>query len=108
MANDRDISVFLQSYAQTAPNSPRMFSFSDGVFFPDVMTGLDTISGGDAENAVLQNVEGTVSISIGSDSIDITTTSEVNITATTSVNVTTPVLAVIGNITATGTITPGV
>lgn len=107
-ANDRDISGFLQSYSQTAPNTPRLSSFSDGVFFPDVMTGLDTIAGADAEKAVLQNADGSVTISIGSDSLDIKTTTTVSITATTSVNVITPVLAVTGNITATGTITPGV
>ena len=100
IANDRDISLFLQSYAQAQPNTARLKSFSDGVFFPDVMNGLDTISGADADSVVLQNVDGTISIALGANSIDIQ--------ATTAVNITAPVLAVTGNITATGTITPGV
>lgn len=100
IANDRDISLFLQSYAQAQPNTARVKSFSDGVFFPDVMTGLNTISGADADSVVLQSVDGNISIALGANSIDIK--------ATTAVNVTAPVLAVTGNITATGTITPGV
>jgi phage baseplate assembly protein gpV len=100
IANDRDISSFLQSYSQSAPSSPRLFNFSDGVFFPDVMTGLNTISGADANNVVLQNDTATISISLSD--------TEINIIAPIAVNITTPVLAVTGNITATGTITPGV
>lgn len=72
IANDRDISTFLQSYSQNAPNTARIKQFSDGVFFPDAMNGLDTIASTDANNAVLQNDTGTVTISISSNTVTIT------------------------------------
>lgn len=72
IANDRDISNFLQSYSQTAPNTARIKQFSDGVFFPDAMNGLNTIASEDAENAVLQNNSGTVTISISETGVTIT------------------------------------
>lgn len=62
-ANDRDISLFLQSHAASAPNTIRKHSFSDAVFYPDVMKGY-TIAGEDAENAVLQNLDGSVKLSL--------------------------------------------
>lgn len=71
IANDRDISLFLQSMAQSAPNTARVKSFSDGVFFPDAMS-LDNLAGSDLNNAVLQNAAGTVTISIKSDTVTIT------------------------------------
>jgi len=72
IANDRDISNFLNSYKQTSPNTSRVKNFSDGIFFPDVMKGLNTISGGDANNAVLSNNSGTVTISISDTGVTIT------------------------------------
>ena len=80
IANDRDISNFLKSYSQTTPNTARVKNFSDGVFFPDVMTGLNTIDSGDSNNAVLQNNSGTVTISI-SDEVVTITAPKVNINA---------------------------
>ncbi len=61
-ANDRDISLFLQSYAESPPNTMRVKSFSDGVFIPSVLTGYD-VSGEDGK-MVLQNLDGTVRISL--------------------------------------------
>jgi hypothetical protein len=70
IASDRDISLFLQSYSEQRPNTFRKHNFSDAVFFPDVMTGYD-IDSEDSENAVLQNLDGSVKISLGSDKIKI-------------------------------------
>jgi len=67
-ANDRDISLFLQTYGEQAPNTVRLHSFSDAVFIPDVMTGYD-IGEEDAENAVLQSLDGNVKISLGEASL---------------------------------------
>ena len=92
LANDRDISNFLSSYSQSAPNTARVKQFSDGVFFPDVMTGLNTISGGDANNAVLQNTSGTVTISISQTAISIDMSNPLT------------VMNINGSILATGTI----
>lgn len=63
-ANDRDISLFLQTYGAQAPNSMRMHSFSDAIFVPDVMTGY-SLAGEDANNAVLQSLDGSVKVSLG-------------------------------------------
>lgn len=63
-ANDRDISLFLQSWQESPPNTFRKHSFSDAVFIPDVMTGW-TLSGDDTDRAVLQSTDGNVRVSLG-------------------------------------------
>lgn len=67
-ANDRDISIVMQSYAENAPNTLRKHDFSDGVFIPDVMHGIVTV-GEDATNAVLQTLDGTVRVAIWPDRV---------------------------------------
>jgi hypothetical protein len=69
-ANDRDISAFLNDYKQSAPNTNRMFNFSDGVFIPDVMMGY-TVAEEDETNASIQTLDGTIKITIGSNGIKI-------------------------------------
>lgn len=69
-ANDRDISLFLQSFNEQAPNTARQHSFQDAVFFPHIMTGYD-IDSADSQNCVLQNLDGSVKISLGADKITI-------------------------------------
>lgn len=126
IACDRDISQFLQSYSQASPNTYRKKNFSDSFFLPDIMTGY-TIASEDSENAVLQNLDGTVKISLGVNSIKIfsptitlnsenliiDSTSSVSITSPAitinssgEIIATTPKFAVDGDITASGTITP--
>lgn len=122
LANDRDISLFLQNYNQAPPNTTRMANFSDGVFIPDVMHGY-TINGDDEDAVVLQNLNGSTRITINpTDGVKITSPNveiDGNLTVTGSLtgqsglNITgtsllTGDLNVVGNITATGTITPGV
>ena len=70
-ANDRDISLFLQSWQESPPNTFRKHSFSDAVFIPDVMRGW-TLTGEDADRAVLQSLDGNTRISIGADDIILT------------------------------------
>lgn len=101
-ANDRDISLFLQSIqagnvAASPPNTSRKHSFSDAVFIPDTMSYGVTIADGDADNVVLQSYDGTTKIAMG--------TGVVNILAPTSMNITTPTLTVNGQIVATESIT---
>lgn len=131
LANDRDISGFLQSYAESAPNTVRKNSFADAVFIPDVMRDF-TIAEEDAEACVLQSLDGTVKISLSVGKIKLTAATieldgDVIIDNTLTVqgaliaqggidssggganNATfTGNLRTIGNITASGTITPGV
>lgn len=71
IANDRDVSLFLQSYNETQPNTYRVKTFSDSVFFPDAMRNY-TIAGEDEENAVFQNLDCTIKISLWSDRIKLT------------------------------------
>lgn len=108
IANDRDISLFLQTYSQTSPNTARIKSFSDGIFIPDVMKSYN-ISPEDSGNVVLQSIDGTVKITLGTGKINISaplvTIEGYNPSTITPSGGT---LAVIGNITATGTITPNV
>lgn len=70
IANDRDISSFLQTYSESSPNTVRKHSFADGLFVPDVMTNY-TIASEDANNMVIQNLDGSVKISLGTGKIKI-------------------------------------
>lgn len=70
-ASDRDISLFLQTFKENAPNTLRLHSFQDAVFIPDVMTGY-TINGEDAENAVLQTMNGAVRVAVWADRVKLT------------------------------------
>ena len=103
MANDRDISLFLQSYAQSPPNTKRMKNFSDGLFIPDAMKSAN-ITDANENYMVLQSTDGTISIEMGINPV--TTAHEINVTAQRiNVNVgATGFLAVTGNIVASGTI----
>lgn len=137
IANDRDISNFLQGYGTSVPNTNRISKFSDGLFIPDIMRGYN-LSGDADGSVVLQNIDGSVSISVSNTNVRINAASTVSITAPTveinadtvtgnagsvslnstgDINVTgdgnaiftlnggSGILAVVGNITATGTIT---
>lgn len=71
LANDRDISAFLQTYTESPPNTYRMNSFSDSMFIPDIMTNF-TIAPEDANNVVLSKKDGSMRISLQSDRIKLT------------------------------------
>lgn len=67
VANDRDISIFLQNLQESPPNTQRIKDFSDAIFIPD---GMDIIAqSSDDENFVIQNRDGSVKISWGIDRI---------------------------------------
>lgn len=128
LANDRDISQFLQSYEQSNAPTFRRKNFSDALFIPDVMRGY-TVSDDDADNLILGKTDGSVKISIGVDTVtvsapnvtidgaanvDITSDTEIDVSApkvrinaATNIIATTTLFAVSGNITAGGTIQPG-
>lgn len=73
-ANDRDISLVMQSGSDSAPNTLRKHSFQDAVFIPDAMRDV-VIDGEDEENAVLQTLDGTVRVAIWPDKIKLTANS---------------------------------
>lgn len=70
-ANDRDISLVMQSKGgEDWPNTERLHSFSDAMFFPDTIK--DWIIGeGNASGAVFQSTDGSRSIAINDHTIDI-------------------------------------
>lgn len=126
VACDRDISLFLQSLSISGPNTLRVKDFGDSIFIPLIFANYN-IAVEDVNNTVIQTLDGVSKISIGADEIFVVspnvhidteiatilatteanvTTPQVNITSSTAVNVATPVLAVVGDITATGSITP--
>lgn len=70
-ANDRDISLFLQSLEDGAPNTARVHSFQDGMFFPDALRQW-TLDPEDAESAVFQSTDGAQRIAIGGGKVAIT------------------------------------
>jgi|LSQX01.2.fsa_nt_gb hypothetical protein len=61
MANDRDISLFLQSYQANRPNTARLHSFSDAVFFPDAINYGDADAYGEG-GLILQSYSGDTAI----------------------------------------------
>lgn len=69
LANDRDISLFLQSYAEARPNTLRKNNFADSLFIPNVLVQNYNIANEDLENTVLQSVDGKIKISLGTDKI---------------------------------------
>jgi hypothetical protein len=71
-ANDRDISLYMQAQGEAAPNTNRLHSFEDGVFFPDALKNF-TLSGDDAANFVIQNNSGSVKLSMSGSTLTLQT-----------------------------------
>ena len=63
-ANDRDISLFKQSWQSTIPNTSRKHSFADAIFIPSILTGF-VLAGGDSTNLTLQSLNGSIRLSMG-------------------------------------------
>lgn len=105
-ASDRDISLFLQSYSQSTPNTFRKHSFEDAIFLPAPLAGIQ-INGEDEENCVLQTLDGKQRIAIWSDRIKMTSaagsdSSSITILPT-HVIIDTPLTTFTGNIVTDGT-----
>lgn len=70
-AGDRDISAFLQNHMDGPPNTARMHSFQDGMFFPDAMK-FGNVSGANGDRAVLGTADNGVSIAFDETGIYLT------------------------------------
>lgn len=81
-ANDRDISLFLQSFTQSPPNTYRKHSFEDAVFIPAPMHNMK-INSEDASNVVLSTLDGKQRISIWGDRVKMTSSSDISTSAIT-------------------------
>lgn len=101
-AADTDISLFLSSYSQAAPNTEITHDFSSSVFIPDSFMSNVTINSEDNANLVIQTNDGTVRVAIWPDKVKITAPSVVLDTATTTC---TGNLVVDGTIDSTGNVT---
>lgn len=80
-ANDRDISIFMQSFGESAPNTQRKHSFEDALFIPDTMFQDVVINSEDEDNVVLQTLDGTQRIAIWEDRVKITSDQKIVIDA---------------------------
>ncbi len=105
LANDRDMSLFLQSYEQSPPNTDRVKQFSDGLFIPDAMKSYN-ITDSNTDFMIIQKNDGSVSISIGkgstgADEIDIVA-DRINIALN---DASTGLVTIDGNLIVSGTIT---
>ncbi len=65
---DRDMSLFLQSQAESRPNTERMHSFSDSIFIPQQWFDY-VIAGEDSAAMVIQNLDGSVKIALDDNQI---------------------------------------
>ncbi|WFC66342.1 hypothetical protein EUC41_08420 [Achromobacter denitrificans] len=70
-ANDRDVSLMFQRGGREDwPNTERLHSFSDAMFFPDTIKDW-VISGADSEALVIQAIDGGAVLAISSDSVEL-------------------------------------
>lgn len=98
-ASDRDYSLMLQSEKTEAPNTERFHSFSDGIFFPDTLSGwAGNVSGDDLS---IRNKAGTTNLSMASGGMNISAAN----TTWTGNTAQTGNLSVTGKVSATGTAT---
>ncbi|UNY40192.1 baseplate protein [Pseudomonas phage vB_PcuM_ KLEP17-4] len=71
-ANDRDISLIMQAAGGMEwPNTERLHSFSDAMFFPDTVKDW-VISGGNVDASVWQSLDGATCIALHDDKIELT------------------------------------
>ena len=70
IANDRDISLYVKSQSEQPPNTARLHSFSDAVFFPDKGRQW-ALADEDADRSTWQSLDGTAKIALGTDEIKI-------------------------------------
>lgn len=71
MASDRDISIFLQSYDESRPQTFRKKNFADALFIPDMMRAY-AINAEDEDHAVFQNADGTVRVALWPEFVKLT------------------------------------
>ena len=94
-ASDRDISLFLQSGDDAAPNTLRLHSFEDGRFIPDMLAAFDVSDV--AEDAMtIQSANGAVRLELSPAGIKMTAP---------GVTIDTDLLTVNGNVETVGTLT---
>jgi phage baseplate assembly protein gpV len=102
-SNDRDITFFLKTYKQAAPNTARKHSFSDAVFIPDSFMKNVNISPEDNNSLVIQNLSGTIKISLSESGINITAP-QITMTASDGITLNTPTVTISGSVNVAGSV----
>jgi hypothetical protein len=108
-ASDRDISMFLQSWGGGPPNTLRMHTFEDAMFFPDAMRDVE-FDPEDEENAVFQTLDGKYRVAIWADKVKVTgddtsaefKTGEITLIAPVAVTVQAPLINLNGSVNSNG------
>jgi len=103
-ANDRDVSLFLQSLDEEWPNTARSRSFADGVFFPDRLRAF-TLDGEDAERVVLQSDDAGARVSVGAADVRISAGATVLTVGPDGVTIDAALTTINGPVTVTGILT---
>lgn len=109
-ACDRDISMFLQSWSGGPPNTLRMHTFEDSLFFPDAMRDVEFDPEDKDENAVFQTLDGKYRVAIWPDRVKVTgddtsaefKTGEITLIAPVAVTVQAPVINLNGSVSSNG------
>jgi hypothetical protein len=70
-ANDRDISLYMQTLAESAPNTQRLHSFSDAMFIPDKVRGYVINPADSAADIIIQTTDGAVAVTLGASGVNI-------------------------------------
>lgn len=82
-ANDRDMSLVMQRGGlEDYPNTKRLHSFNDAMFFPDTLKDW-AIDGKNADALVIQSMDGGTCIAVGAGRVEIDSETEVLITTPT-------------------------
>lgn len=91
-ANDRDISLVMQAQGgEDWPNTKRLHSFSDSMFFPDTVKDW-IIDGGNADAAVFQSFDGNACISLHADKIELKFGASILTVSSSGVDIVSPAL----------------
>jgi hypothetical protein len=77
-ASDRDISLFMQSLKDHAPNTRRMHTFEDARFLPDAIRGFDT-QGLPSGAMTIQALNGSTRVTLTQNAIHIKSAGEVKV-----------------------------
>lgn len=91
-ASDRDISLFMQNMADSAPNSLRIHNFADGRFIPDAFAAYTFDAADDGSSMVIQSYDGTVKIALDTDALRFKAPT-INMQASTLFTVTAPAIS---------------
>lgn len=102
IAGDRDIALFKQSLTISNPNTNRQHRLAFGFFLPDKVNGIN-ISQDNANDFVIQTLDGATKIVLGTSKVDVVTNGTLTGTCN-SATITASQVDIVGNVSITGTL----